>query len=170
MSHDVHYSSEKLDWETPRWLVDEARRLLGLNCFHLDPAADALNTKAIYYCGPGSEYSTDGLGEQWFGNVWLNPPYGRSIGRWVEKAAQEVECGNAVSVCALLPARPDTKWWHDHVSRASLVLLLKGRVKFEGAKSSAPFPSALVVWERQAVPTETRYVLYQPKGDDRRDR
>lgn len=73
----------------------------------------------------------------------MNPPYGRSIGLWVKKAYESAKQG-ATIVC-LLPARTDTVWWHDYCTKGE-ILLIKGRLKFGGAKDSAPFPSALVVF------------------------
>lgn len=77
--------------------------------------------------------------------VWLNPPYGREIGLWVAKAVEEAAAGATV-VC-LLPARTDTRWWHDFVIKHGKVEFVRGRLKFGGCKNSAPFPSALVVFE-----------------------
>lgn len=73
----------------------------------------------------------------------MNPPYGRTIGAWMRKAYEESLKG-AVVVC-LVPARTDTAWWHDYAAKGK-VRFLRGRLKFEGAKANAPFPSALVVF------------------------
>lgn len=73
--------------------------------------------------------------------------YGREIGPWVEKARREAERG--ALVVGLLPARTDTAWFHEHVYRAATeIRFLKGRLKFEGAAASAPFPSMIAVWGR----------------------
>jgi site-specific DNA-methyltransferase (adenine-specific) len=74
----------------------------------------------------------------------MNPPYGREIGQWVKKAYESSKKG--AIVVALLPARTDTKWFHDYVMKAREVRLIRGRVKFVGAKASAPFPSMAVVF------------------------
>ena len=74
----------------------------------------------------------------------MNPPYGRQIGRWMRKAYEESLQG-ALVVC-LVPARTDTAWWHDYAAKGS-VRFIRGRLKFGRAASSAPFPSALVVFE-----------------------
>lgn len=71
--------------------------------------------------------------------------YGREIGPWVEKARREAERG--ALVVGLLPARTDTVWFHEYVYRAATeIRFLKGRLKFEGAAASAPFPSMIAVW------------------------
>lgn len=78
----------------------------------------------------------------------MNPPYGREIGRWVAKAHQEARM-NGATVVALIPARTDTAYWHDHIQDIAEVRFIRGRVKFEqpDRKSDpAPFPSAIVIW------------------------
>ncbi len=80
----------------------------------------------------------------------MNPPYGREIGRWVKKAHDSAQEG--ATVICLLPARTDTKWWHSYVEpirRGDFpgeIRFYKGRVKFIGAKASAPFPSVVVIF------------------------
>lgn len=76
--------------------------------------------------------------------MWLNPPYGRDIGKWVEKAYKESLKENTVVVC-LLPARTDTAWFHDYCMYGR-VIFVRGRLKFGGAKNSAPFPSMVVIF------------------------
>jgi site-specific DNA-methyltransferase (adenine-specific) len=100
----------------------------------------------------GAAYYTeqdDGLRMSWYGNydgskdvIWMNPPYGREIGKWMKKAADAAEHGCTV-VC-LVPARTDTRWWHDYAIQHE-VRFIKGRLKFGGSKNSAPFPSAVVM-------------------------
>ena len=82
------------------------------------------------------------LSRTW-GLRWMNPPYGRTIGQWVRTAWAHRHHG--ATVC-LLPARTDTKWWHDNIPQASQVVFIKGRLKFGDATNSAPFPSAFVVF------------------------
>jgi hypothetical protein len=82
----------------------------------------------------------------WHGTVFVNPPYGRTLAAWVAKAHEESEGGRARTVVALLPARPDTKYWHEHVAGRAAVYFLRGRLRFGGGEQGAPFPSALAVW------------------------
>ena len=88
----------------------------------------------------------NGLSLPWHGTVFVNPPYGRTLGSWVAKAHREVELGHAKTVVALLPARPDTAYWHGHVAGRAVVYFLRGRLRFGAGDQSAPFPSALAVW------------------------
>jgi hypothetical protein len=78
----------------------------------------------------------------------MNPPYGKEIVKWAKKAHDEAH--HALTV-ALLPARTDTRWWHEYCAKRFCVLL-RGRVKFSG-KGSAPFPSAIVLFAD--IPTTT---------------
>lgn len=71
----------------------------------------------------------------------MNPPYGREISEWVKKAAE-----SDALVVALLPARTDTKWFHDYILNKSYIKFIKGRLKFGNSKGSAPFPSMIVVF------------------------
>jgi site-specific DNA-methyltransferase (adenine-specific) len=80
----------------------------------------------------------------------MNPPYGREIGSWIRKAWESSREGATV-VC-LLPARTDTRWWHDYVMRAGEIRLVRGRLRFGQAVASAPFPSAVVIFR----PTDRR--------------
>jgi hypothetical protein len=130
--------------------------------FELDVAADYTNHKTPLYYGqrvPGGPI-TDGLVQDWHKGwdytaiekcpekpiCWMNPPYGRQIGKWVAKAAHEAKLG--CFVVSLLPARTDTRWFHDHIYNKPYVEIefLKGRLKFGGASNSAPFPSMLVTF------------------------
>jgi len=70
----------------------------------------------------------DGLKQQWSGRAFMNPPYGREIGKWVEKAYEE-SGKNAELVVCLLPARTNTAWWHDYCLRGE-VYFIRGRLKF----------------------------------------
>lgn len=75
--------------------------------------------------------------------VYLNPPYGREISKWVEKAYNENL--NGTMVVLLLPARTDTRWFHDFIYKKHEIRFLKGRLKFNDGKSYAPFPSMVVI-------------------------
>jgi len=134
----VHYSSKSDDWETPQELFDELDKEFN---FRLDPCCTQSNKKCQYYYTK----EKDGSKNRWspFGPVFMNPPYGRAIGEWVKKAYEESQKG-CIVVC-LLPARTDTKWFHDYCLRGE-IRFLKGRLKFGGASNSAPFPSMVVIF------------------------
>lgn len=157
------YTSASAEWRTPQDLFDRCNARWGP--FNLDAAATEANALCPFHCvatcnhdhsddTPHYRYGCDGNGLEgvWRGRVWMNPPYGREIGNWVKRAYDCVDLGFAERVVCLLPARTDTRWWQDYVTRASEVHFLKGRVKFLDAQGkqqqSAPFPSAIVVFER----------------------
>lgn len=98
----VHFSSKTDLWETPQDLFD---KLDAVYHFDLDACALPENAKCQRYFTP----EQDGLSQEWTGNVWCNPPYGRQIGKWVQKAHDS----KAAVVVMLLPARTDTKWFHE---------------------------------------------------------
>ncbi len=113
--------------------------------FTLDPCATAETAKCYRYYAP----EKDGLSMPWFGRVFVNPPYGPAIRKWIQKAWDEILVGRAEVVVMLLPSRTDTRWWHSWVlSFASEIRFVRGRVRFGGAKAGAPFPSCIVVFRR----------------------
>lgn len=139
MMNNIHFSSQTGEWETPQELFD---KLDDEFWFDIDVCATKENTK----CGFYFTKQLDGLSQPWVGTCWMNPPYGREIGKWVKKAYESAMNNGATVVC-LLPARTDTSWWHDFVMRGE-IRFLRGRLKFGGCKNSAPFPSAIVIFRR----------------------
>lgn len=130
------FSSATDEWSTPQDTFDALNKEFGLT---LDVCATKENAK----CPEFYDKTDDGLSRSWRGGrCWMNPPYGREIGKWVEKAAT----GAASVVVALLPARTDTRWWHEWIQDKAEVRFIKGRLKFGGHKNSAPFPSAVVIF------------------------
>lgn len=131
-------SSKTPEWSTPQWLFNA---LDALYRFNLDPAATAENAKCKQYFTKAE----NGLEQDWSGHsVFCNPPYGREIGKWVEKAFLEAQ-KPATKVVCLLPARTDTAWFHDYCSKGK-VTFLRGRLKFGDGEGNAPFPSMFVVF------------------------
>lgn len=139
MNTAVHFSSATGEWPTPQDFFDKVNAEFG---FTLDVCATAANAKCRAYFTK----EEDGLARDWAPNIcWMNPEYGRVIGKWVAKALAESRRGATV-VC-LLPARTDTRWWHDYViDGGAEVRFIRGRLKFGDAKSGAPFPSALAIF------------------------
>lgn len=136
MTQDTLFSSDSDEWATPPELF------AGLDAefhFDLDPCATADNAK----CTRFYTVADDGLAQPWHGTVFVNPPYSHA-GHWMAKAWQESRAG-AIVVC-LVASRTDTAWWHDYAMLAHEVRFIRGRLRFVGAKNSAPFPSAIVVF------------------------
>ena len=75
--------------------------------------------------------------------VFCNPPYGRELPKWVKKCYEE---SHHADVVMLIPARTDTRWFHDYIYGKAEIRFIKGRLKFGNAKQSAPFPSMVVIY------------------------
>lgn len=133
----VHFSGETAEWETPQYLFDQLNQEFK---FEVDVCALPQNAKCPKYYTP----SDDGLARRWEGICWMNPPYGREIWKWVAKAYYSSRAGICTVVC-LLPARTDTRWWHEWCMKGE-VRFIKGRLKFSQSKNNAPFPSAVVIF------------------------
>ena len=131
------YSSQTDMWETPQDLFDDLDREFH---FDLDVCAIPENAKCKKFYTP----EQDGLRQPWDGTCWCNPPYGREIGKWVRRALF-ASVGGA-TVVMLLPARTDTKWFHDYIYKRAEIRFVKGRLKFGNSKNSAPFPSMIVIF------------------------
>ena len=129
------------DWETPK---DLFRKLDEEFHFTLDPCATPQTAK----CKKFYTKNDDGLRQSWAGEVvFMNPPYGRQIAKWVKKAWEESKKG--ATVVALLPARTDTNWFHDYVLNKAEIRFIRGRVYFRqdgGRVDRAPFPSMIVIY------------------------
>ncbi len=136
-------SSTHQAWETPAALLEALASVF--KRFDLDPCA-ARKSRSRVRARVHFTHEDDGLTLPWHGVVFVNPPYGRTLGLWVAKACREVEEGRARTVVALLPARPDTAYWYEHVASRAVVYFLRGRLRFSDGEQAAPFPSALVVW------------------------
>jgi phage N-6-adenine-methyltransferase len=136
-------SSVDQSWQTPPELLEALYRVF--QRFDLDPCAPRKTRPAVR---ARTHYTAedDGLSLPWHGTVFVNPPYGRTLAAWVAKAHQEAASGRARVVVALLPARPDTRYWHEHIAGEATVYFLRGRLRFGGSEQSAPFPSALAIW------------------------
>lgn len=140
MNTDVMFSSASCEWATPQNFFDKLNEEFH---FTLDPCADDSNHKCEKYFTK----EQDGLKQGWSGErVFCNPPYGREIGKWVEKCFDEVYRGKCRVAVMLIPARTDTKWFHKYIYHKSEVRFVSGRLKFGDGKQSAPFPSMVVVF------------------------
>ena len=133
---EVHFSSKTDLWYTPE---DFYQKYNNVYNFQTDVCATHENAKCKNYY----TQEIDGLLQDWQGVCWMNPPYGRTIGKWMKKAYESSLSGSTV-VC-LVPARTDTNWWHDYAMKGDIEFI-KGRLKFGGSKNSAPFPSAVVLF------------------------
>ena len=142
MNTDVMFSSVDMSWETP---IDIFNELNSEFKFTLDPCASDTNHK----CDKYYTEADDGLSKSWKDeNVFVNPPYGRELSKWVEKCYKEsIESDGKIVM--LIPARTDTKYFHKYIYHKSEIRFLKGRIKFlqnGEVLNSAPFPSMVVIY------------------------
>ena len=142
MVSDALFSSQTGEWETPQDLFDELDKEFH---FRIDVCATSENSKCLLHY----DKTINGLNMKWdaftTGSYWMNPPYGRQIGDWLKKAAMSHDEYGSTIVC-LLPARTDTKWFHNYVYGKAEIRFIKGRLKFGRSTNSAPFPSMVVIY------------------------
>lgn len=128
-----------MDWTTPQDFFDELDKEF---YFTLDPCALPESAKCKAFFTPDD----DGLKQSWVGQVvFCNPPYGREVGKWVKKCYDESM--NGAVVVLLIPARTDTRYFHEYIyHKCTEIRFIRGRLKFGDSKQSAPFPSMLVIY------------------------
>ena len=141
--NQVLLSSKNMNWCTPQDFFVKLNREFN---FVLDAAATDKSAKCPLYYTP----EMDGLSQSWNrgGAVFCNPPYGRAIGKWVKKAFEEARGGYPIVL--LIPARTDTKYFHNYVYNKAEIRFVRGRLRFTdedgNALNSAPFPSMVVIY------------------------
>lgn len=141
----IHFSSATPEWATPQDFFDKWNVRYQ---FTLDVCADFTNAKRKRFFSK----EDDGLSKSWaYERVWMNPPYGRTIGHWMRKAFEESK--SSLVVC-LVPARTDTNWWHEYAMKGEIIFI-RGRLKFGGHQNSAPFPNAVVILGKAPDPAFT---------------
>jgi len=135
-------TSKTNEWNTPQDFYEMWNDRYN---FTLDPCATRENAK----CSKFFTEEQDGLKQSWKDEiVFMNPPYGRQISKWIKKAHDESINNNAVVVC-LIPARTDTSYWHDYIFDKANIIYLRGRLYFGNGKGPAPFPSAIVIFDNK---------------------
>lgn len=132
------FSSITEEWATPKDFFDALDAEFH---FTLDPCSTDDNAK----CAKHFTKEQDGLLQDWTGErVFCNPPYGREMPRWIAKCAEHGMRGGIAVM--LIPARTDTRAFHEYIYHKAEIRFIRGRLKFGGAKNSAPFPSMVVVF------------------------
>lgn len=149
---------DRKDWGTPSWLFDRLNDEFG---FAVDVCATADNS----LCPEFYDRERDALSMIWRGSVFMNPPYGRELRSWMTKAT--ISAAEGATVVALLPARTDVRWFHDYALRGEL-RFIRGRLRFRGARFSAPFPSLVCVLGPGADPG-VGPTIQKPRGADDAD-
>lgn len=144
MNTEVMFSSKTDQWATPQEFFNVLNSEFD---FTLDPCANELNHKCNFYFTK----EQDGLKADWGGErIFCNPPYGREISNWVKKAYETHKSAwnykRDTIIVMLIPARTDTKWFHEYIYGKAEIRFIKGRLKFGDSKNSAPFPSMVVIF------------------------
>jgi hypothetical protein len=142
------YSERSETWVTPQWIIDK----IGLST--LDPCGfrdGALSQTAEHYFS--LDQGHDGLIEEWFGSVYVNPPYA-DTGKWLKKGVEYFHrTGNELIFC--LPCRTYNKWFQEEVKQATGIVFLNGRTHFLDAngkdRGGASFPVCLVAFGLDAL-------------------
>lgn len=135
------FSSATDEWATPQELFDALDAEFH---FTLDPCSTDQNAK----CAKHYTKAQDGLAQDWTGEtVWCNPPYGRGVEKWIRKCYEHFMGGGTAVM--LLPARTDTKVFHEYIYGKAEIRFIRGRVKFGNSKYNAPFPSMIVIYRHQ---------------------
>jgi len=124
----VHFSSLRLNWQTPKAVYQVLDAEFGFDC---DPCPH--------------QPKGDGLKSEWAQCNFVNPPYGRELPKWIKKGFEQWQQGK--TVVFLIPSRTDTRWWHEYCMKATEIRFIKGRLRFDDQKNSAPFPSAIVIFK-----------------------
>lgn len=138
---DTLFSSATDEWATPQELFDPLDAEFH---FTLDPCSTDQNAK----CAKHYTKVQDGLAQDWTGEtVWCNPPYGRDVGKWIRKCYEHFMGGGTAVL--LLPARTDTKVFHEYIYGKAEIRFIRGRVRFGNSKYNAPFPSMIVIYRHQ---------------------
>ena len=131
------FTSLRGDWKTPRAVYQALDAE-----FHFDYDPCPVKPKI------------NGLESEW-GNVnFVNPPYGKQITKWIQKGYQENLRGK--TVVFLIPSRTDTIWWHSYIMKADEIRFIRGRLKFNDQKGSAPFPNAIAIFRNKKYGKQNR--------------
>ena len=127
----IPMTSLRQDWRTPKAFYQALHAEFQ---FDFDP------------CPPNANF--DGLSVSWGVCNYVNPPF-KGIEKWIAKGAIENLLGK--TVVFLIPARTCTAWWHDYVLKADEIRFIRGRLRYEGAKFNAPFPSCVVIFKAPSL-------------------
>jgi len=143
MNTEVMFSSKSDEWSTPQDIYNQLDNEFH---FNLDPCSTEENHK----CDTFFTQKDNGLSKNWGGyRAFVNPPYSQ-IKQWVKKCWEESTKPNTI-VVMLIPARTDTKYFHEYINHRSEVRFIKGRLKFGDSNNSAPFPSMVVIFRSGGI-------------------
>ncbi|HWT92514.1 MAG TPA: DNA N-6-adenine-methyltransferase [Solirubrobacteraceae bacterium] len=129
-----------VEWYTP----PEIFEALGLS-FNIDACAPPGGVPWVPAKRSFSR-ADDGLAQEWRGRVWVNPPYGRGIEKWMQKLSAH---GDGI---ALVHSRTDTRWWQAALTEATAICFIRSRVRFVNGRTGeqigpgSPMPNVLIAY------------------------
>ena len=143
----IAITPDDTEWYTPQYILDKVYNVFPVS---LDPCSNEERTvdAQVHYTE-----NVDGLKQLWCGNVFVNPPYGREIGKWTKKFLEEWNNGHIKNAILLVPVKTDTKWWGELSQYLSCWCAVHGRVKFvspdlEKQTTVGTFASAVILFTR----------------------
>lgn len=156
-------ANKEVEWYTPPHILNLVYEVFDVD---LDPASPAVPTVKAH------EYYTkkeNGLLNSWYGNVYLNPPYGRDIKPWILKAVLEYESHNVQNMLLLIPAKTDTLWFNRLMAQTTCFCTIIGRINFIAGDNqehykTGTFPSLMVLMSREYEVIERFYAAFSKIG------
>lgn len=147
-THKPHitFNSGNNEWYTPENIIEAARNVMG--SIDVDPASNDIAQEYI----KAEKYftiETNGLIQEWHGNVWMNPPYAADmIGKFINKLNEEVEAEHIDSAIVLVNNATETTWFRNLLTYAKCVCFPYGRVKFitPGGESGSPLQGQAIIY------------------------
>lgn len=162
-------SSRYSKWETPTDIVSQLSQVYD---WDIDLCASRPNVCEQFWSEEQNSLEQDWLGR---GPCWMNPPYGRGIRAWMDKA-RHAAINSDFSCVSLVPSRTGSAWWQDNMWAATMIVYVRGRLTFgsdeywkylwttpeidgeenplygkDGTRYAAPFDSAFILWGKHTA-------------------
>ena len=149
LSSDTHVAknSGNNEWYTPLRFIESAVQVMGY--IDLDPASSELANKTV---NARQIFSKDdnGLNKEWFGNVWMNPPYAQPLmNQFSEKLAESIEANLINQAIVLVNNATETSWFQRMARLSSAICFTDKRIKFtdvEGNETGAPLQGQAILY------------------------
>lgn len=138
----IAVTPEECEWYTPPEILELVYKVMSIDLDPASPWPETVLARKHY------TKEMDGLRLPWRGRIFLNPPYGRSISKWVDKFDSEWRIGNVRDAILLVPAKTDTKWFGKLAKLSSGICCWEGRIRFIsplGVKGTGTFASLFIL-------------------------
>lgn len=142
----IAITSEDHEWYTPQYLLQRVYKVFPVS---LDPCS---NDKKTVWAETHYTKEDNGLSLPWGGNIYMNPPYGREISKWVTKFLAEWNSGSVQNAILLMPVKTETRWWYELSEHLTCWCAIYGRIKFVSPVSGkqttnfGTFASAMILF------------------------